>query len=223
MRRIYFLGTGIGLDNPRTVCKSKFWLANIFFIFSASLLPPILIPDYRGKALILRITAVSKPFRTRFVNFLLPKSFQLVISTNAPPSSNVSFEMVYEGSDRCIQSQSSRFDWCGGCFILGSRQRRSTSNPLVSLKRAKNISSSCKIVTRWQARPKPYGSLDRFWFTEWVYKSRVYVRFFGTGLHLFESCSLRFNEYNFQIAFCISRVSIESLFTEKLLHRMFTR
>lgn len=85
MRRIYSLGTGIGLDNPRTVCKSKFWLANIFFIFSASLLPPILIPDYRGKALILRITAVSKPFRTRFVNFLLPKSFQLVISTNAPP------------------------------------------------------------------------------------------------------------------------------------------
>lgn len=86
MRRIYSLGTGIGLDNPRTVCKSKFWLANIFFIFSASLLPPILIPDYRGKALILRITAVSKPFRTRrFVNLLLPKSFQLVISTNAPP------------------------------------------------------------------------------------------------------------------------------------------
>lgn len=46
IRRIYSLGTGIGFDNPRTVCKSKFWLANIFFIFSATCSLQ-LIPDYR--------------------------------------------------------------------------------------------------------------------------------------------------------------------------------
>lgn len=128
-----------------------------FFHFLRHLLPPTYtgLSRYPGNALILRIIAISKPFRIRFVNSGISFSFQkfptcqLLISTNAAPSPNALcfFPDSLRGPTVRREGQivasrwNSRFDFprCG-CFILGSRQRRSTSNPLVSLKRTKNIS-----------------------------------------------------------------------------------